>query len=156
MRKARPQQYCTDKTSLKPKGKNPKIHETNRKSSTGPTRRLQNPSRKHQRCSRSSQNDFLLHFTKKSSTKPKGTPEPDPRTTILTLDPQRQDHARRNHLGFPVGLPPSRYLQKSMAIPPVKSVSFKVVPARWEPCLHLPRLRTHCLSPTAASEAARL
>ena len=38
-----------------------------------PTRRFQNSSRKHQRCSRSLQNNFLFHFTTKSSTDPKGT-----------------------------------------------------------------------------------
>ena len=52
---------------------NPKIHQEMSKSSPGPTRRFQKQSRKHQRCSRSSQNNFLCHFTTKSSTDAKGT-----------------------------------------------------------------------------------
>jgi hypothetical protein len=76
-------------------GENPKIHQEISKSPPGPTRRLQNPSRKHQRCSRSSQNNFLFRFPTKSSTNPKGTPEP--RSTNRTPEPQPQDHARRSH-----------------------------------------------------------
>ena len=73
------------------------------KSLPGPTRNLQKASRKHQRCSRNSQNNFLFHFARKSSTNPKGTRTP--RTTNRTPEPQRQDHAHRSHSDFPVSSP---------------------------------------------------
>ena len=73
------------------------------KSLPGPTRNLQNPSRKHQRCSRNSWNNFLIHFARKSSTNPKGTPTH--RRTNRTPEPQRQGHAHRSHSDFPVSSP---------------------------------------------------
>ena len=80
------------------------IHQKTNKSLPGSTRNLQNASRKHQRCSSNSQNNFLIHFARKSSTNPKGT-DGRPRSTNRTPEPQRQDHAHRSHSDFPVSSP---------------------------------------------------
>ena len=41
-------------------------------------------------------------FENKVKHQPQGHAEPEPRSTILTWDPQRQDHAHRSHSDFPV------------------------------------------------------
>ena len=55
---------------------------------------------------RSRRTTFYSISRHKSSTKAKGTDADAARSTNLTLNPQRQDHARRKDLDFPVGLTP--------------------------------------------------
>ena len=78
------------------------------------TRSGQNTSRKHHRDSTISQNNFPFHFATQVKHQSQGHGRAARRTN-LTLNPQRQDHARRKDLDFPVGLTPQPPMVQVMA-----------------------------------------
>ena len=86
-------------------GKQEENHGKPRQTISELTRSGQNTSRKHHRDSTISQNNFLFHFATQVKHQSQGHGRAAWRTN-LTLNPQRQDHARRKDLDFPVGLTP--------------------------------------------------